>query len=68
MPSREFKEKTIGGLGEWICFFEGEYSEDVPLCQLGETRRVEDGRGGLRQRGVAVTGGFRHMPVPQSVP
>jgi hypothetical protein len=39
--------------------------------RLGKSRsicRVEDRRGGLRQWGVAVTGGFLHRPVPQSVP
>ena len=29
--------------------------------------RVEDWRGGDGQRGVAVSGGFRLVPVPQSV-
>jgi hypothetical protein len=32
------------------------------------TGRVEDWRGGLRDWGVAVAGGFRPLPVPQSVP
>ena len=36
--------------------------------RLRPVGRVEDWRGGLRDWGVAVAGGFRPLPVPQSVP
>jgi hypothetical protein len=41
----------------------------LQVCRVKSLRsRVENWRGGLRDRGVAVAGGFRPVPVPQSVP
>ena len=41
------------------------------LARLPQRRlpgRVDDWRGGGRRKGVAVPGGFRHVPVPHSPP
>ncbi len=40
----------------------------LPASAVDEAGRVEGWSGGERHRGVAVAGGFRRVPVPQSAP
>jgi hypothetical protein len=37
MPPAESKEKTLAALENGPALLEGEYNQDVFLCQLGET-------------------------------
>jgi hypothetical protein len=69
----QFDERKVepnSGLGEAITYMRKHWEKLTlflrePGAPLG---RVDARRGGCRQRGVAVAGGFRQLPVPQSAP